>query len=413
MIDAGTYGEVDTLPPAYLDHVAHLATLDRYPLVQEGTVFHCRLNAERIDNLARQGASEVDGRYRALSRPHILHVGVTTYCNLSCPACPTGNSAMGRPAEHLDFPVYRRVVEEIGEGLMLMLFWDWGEPLMHPRIADMIALASARDIKTVISTNGSVADSPRHLQRLVAAAPTQVIVCVDGARQASFEKYRVGGSLARVLDTVERLAELRAAAGSDYPVIEFRSLATRYNEHEFPQLLALAQDRGADVFSVKSLRPYDYRGVDIDDELAPLTDRFARYRYGDHGPSAQARRMESGGPLRCRKPLFAPTLNSDGQLAFCSYVGEDEGIFGAIPDSGFDALWTGRASQQRKQQFLDRQGIDSCTRCFFRGDHPPTMLYTVALGALPADYSLQEPWSSAAFLGEYRRLMRAIRAADD
>jgi MoaA/NifB/PqqE/SkfB family radical SAM enzyme len=287
---------------------------------------------------------------------------------------------------------------------MLMLFWDWGEPLMHPRIVDMIRDARRHDIHTIISTNGLAGDSPERLRALVDAGLSYIIVCVDGATQETYSAYRRGGRLARVLTTLRNLV---AARGSrPYPVIEFRSLATRYNELEFPQLLALAQDHGADIFGVKSLRPYDYRGVELDHDLVPDNDSLARYRYGGAGRRDPSSREHRGGPLRCQKPLFAPTLNADGTLAFCSYATAPVENFGSLPRDDFARWWQADVVLENQRQFLDSGGTDACRTCYFRGDHVPTMLYTVGLRELPPDIRLQRPVRSAEFLEHIRRAVR-------
>jgi MoaA/NifB/PqqE/SkfB family radical SAM enzyme len=80
-------------------------------------------------------------KYFESSYPHILNVWVTTCCNLCCPACSTGKASLGRPREHLNFDFYRRTVDTLRDHLLFMLFWDWGEPLLHPRLPEMIAHA--------------------------------------------------------------------------------------------------------------------------------------------------------------------------------------------------------------------------------------------------------------------------------
>jgi len=393
----------DDLPKSFTIHHDHYKKLKKLVLAQEGVEFHCKLTKARARNMALQAASHELRPHREISVPHIVHVGITTYCNLNCPACPTGNSGLGRAAEHLELGAYERMLDEIGDRLMMLLFWDWGEPLMHPRISNFISLASRQDIFSLISTNGLVACSERQLTRLIESGLSYIIVCVDGATQESYDKYRIGGDLSRVLTTIERLVKLRGE--SAYPVIEFRSLATRYNENEFPALLRMAQDTGADIFSVKSLRPYDYRGRDVDGELAPLTDRFARYRYGKAGRRDASSRSSDSGPLRCGKPLFAPTLNSDGELAFCSYVQDESNFFGNLNKRGFSEIWNDPQTLAKKVDYLNNGGVAACDSCYFRSDHLPTVLYTVALKSMPDNIRLQNPITPDAFLGEYETIM--------
>jgi MoaA/NifB/PqqE/SkfB family radical SAM enzyme len=368
-----------------------------FPIAQEGLVYHCPLDRRRRGNLALQRINLALLERGEPSLPHIVHVGVTTICNLRCPACPTGTRALGRPSQHLDYEVYARMVDDLRGCLMFALFWDWGEPLLHPRIADMVRHATRRRIKTVISTNGTGGNSLRRLEALVDAGLDVIIVCIDGADQATYERYRRGGRLSDALTTIERLTEARCRQGAKL-VIEFRTLANRYNEAQLPQLLGMAEASGCDVFSVKSLRPYDYRGHDVDGELVPLDAGLARYGYGGAGERRATSRIQPQGRLRCGKPLYAPTLNSDGTLAFCSYVRYEEEIFGPVDDVGFRRLWRARASREKRLHFQRAGGTRSCETCYFRTGHKPTILYTVPLRDLPEDISLERSTRREAFL---------------
>lgn len=378
---------------------ARICTSGTFPLIQEGLVLHCPLTLSRRRNLALELVNQRFLNFGEPALPHILHIGVTTMCNLHCPACPTGTAALGRPAEHLAFDLYARTIDELQDTLMLQLFWDWGEPLMHPRLPDMVEYASRSGIMTVVSTNGTVANTEKQIDRLVSARPSVMIVCVDGADQQTYEKYRAGGKLSRVLDTIRRLREAKDRQGTPYPVIDFRTLALRDNAHQMPELLRMATDTGAELFSVKSLRPYNYRGANVDSDLVPLEPGMSRYSYGEAVPDP-SRRLDfvRSGPLRCAKPHHSPTLNSDGTLAFCSYAAHPQEKFGEVAAEGFRRLWRSRRSREIRMRFARRGGSETCDTCYFRNDHTPTILHQVPLRELPPDITVAWPKTPGEFL---------------
>jgi MoaA/NifB/PqqE/SkfB family radical SAM enzyme len=393
------------------EYAARLRQLWRqasFPIQQEGVLYHCPLTLRKRHNLALQQVNKQLLHRRDVVLPHILHVGVTTLCNLRCPGCPTGTKALGRKGEHLDFDLYCRVVDELRHTLMFMLFWDWGEPFLHPRLADMIRHAKKSGIKTVVSTNGTTRNSREQIENLVAAQPDVVIVCIDGATQESYSAYRVGGKLDTALATIRRLAESKRKLQTNYPVVEFRSLATKYSEHEMPELLAMAEAVGADCFTVKTLRPYDYRGRDIDNELVPLSAELARYTYESNGPRSKDDRIRiNGGPIACGKPLYAPTLNSDGMVSFCSYARADNEFFGNLADTSFRALWQSREAAAKRLFFLENDGTEACASCYFRTEQKPTVIHAVPLRPFPGDLSLLRPETKDAFLSAYARGLAA------
>jgi radical SAM protein with 4Fe4S-binding SPASM domain len=166
-----------------------------------------------------------------------------------------------------------------------------------------------------------------------------------------------------------------------------------------PELLRLADSVEADIFSVKTLRPYDYRGHDVDNELVPLHPKLARYAYEKSKTEKNLQRIQEIGKLNCGKPFYAPTLNSDGQLVFCSYASYEDEFFGNLAESSFRKVWNSSASRRKRLEFKHRQGTRSCETCYFRIKHKPTMLHTVLLRELPEDLQLERPETRESFLG--------------
>ncbi len=370
--------------------IAEVRKMETCDLHQERLIMHCPLNAAKRRNLAMHGINRSLLACTELARPHILHVGVTTRCNMRCPACPTGTGSLGRAGEDLNFDTYCRTVDSLRGSLMLMMLWDWGEPFLHPKLTDMVAYADQSDIRTIIATNGNVVLSPEKMEQFVRAKPSVVIICIDGADQETYESYRCGGTLETALKTIRDLVETRDRLGQSVPVVEFRTLATAGTENQMPDMLKLAEENGADLFSIKTLRPFNYRGESIDETMAPSSDMLSRYQYqGGERESGTREGLVSEGELICNKPLYAPTLNSDGVLAFCSYTQKEHECFGNLSNQPFDSAWKNPAARQRKREFLQRGGLDTCKTCYFRSHHKPTVICQVLLRPLPEGFDLE------------------------
>ncbi len=389
----------------YKHRLSELQQMETFPINQERLIYHCPLSNKKRRNIARQAINRNLLKYYEIAYPHILHVGVTTHCNLHCPACPTGTKSLGRPAEHMDFELYRQAVDALRDSLLFMLFWDWGEPLLHPHLPEMISYATDSQIRTVISTNGNAGNTQKRIDSLVAAGPSTIIVCADGADQETYQTYRKGGKLERVIQTIKLLSETKQRLGVSSPLIEFRSLATKRSESQLTELLKLAQDSGADLFTVKTLRPFNYRGIDIDDILVPDQEALSRYNYKEGERKASGRNdLTSKGELCCAKPLYAPTLNSDGTLAFCSYAQNETEIFGSLAENRFDQVWRNAHSRSLRIDFQQAGGTISCQECFFRNQHKPTIIYQVPLRPLPDFIEIEMPLSIESFLEECSRI---------
>ncbi len=79
----------------YKNSLNYYRNIESLPLLQEGVVYYCPLSDAKRRNLARQAINKTFLRWKEIAKPHIIHVGVTTCCNLSCPACALGTGDLG------------------------------------------------------------------------------------------------------------------------------------------------------------------------------------------------------------------------------------------------------------------------------------------------------------------------------
>src|ERR1700722_16719967 len=80
-----------------------------------------------------------------LPAPLTVYVEPTNKCNLSCDFCPQSledyEDRTG-PRQHMTLSLYAKVMAEIEAlGIKSLKLYFFGEPLLHPQIAEMVALA--------------------------------------------------------------------------------------------------------------------------------------------------------------------------------------------------------------------------------------------------------------------------------
>ncbi len=114
-------------------------TFDLMPMRSTGMGLGKRLN------LLRSGMNMVHRRLTPWSMPINLQVELSNLCNLKCPICPCGSDLINRPRGHMDLDLYRRLMDEIGDNLLMIFLWAWGEPLLHPQFPEFVRIARARN----------------------------------------------------------------------------------------------------------------------------------------------------------------------------------------------------------------------------------------------------------------------------
>lgn len=210
-----------------------------------------RLTPKRLLNLYRSRWERRRIHTRLRAYPTLLTIEPTNVCNLRCPECFTGAGLLGRERSMLDFDFYTRVLDELGDRLFQLELYNWGEPLLHKRIFDMLRMASDRGISTIISTNFSVPFDADKAERLVASGLATLGVSLDGATQEVYEQYRRRGDIATVLSNVRLINDAKRKLGRTNPELIWEYHLFPHNLHEIDQARAMAAELGMTIAVTK------------------------------------------------------------------------------------------------------------------------------------------------------------------
>ena len=80
------------------------------------------------------------------------YVEITNRCNLRCAFCP----GTGRPARAMAPEEFARVLDQLRPYVSYVYPHVMGEPLLHPRLGALLALAAEREMKVCLTTNGTL-----------------------------------------------------------------------------------------------------------------------------------------------------------------------------------------------------------------------------------------------------------------
>jgi len=324
-----------------------------------------RLPIRKVLNAGLAAASIRFKTSRALGWPMHLMVEPSAHCNLTCALCPV-TAGLNRPQGHMELSLFKNLIDEIGHYLFTLLLWDWGEPFVNQAIYDMISHARTKGIKTISSTNGHLFALQDHADAVIRAGLDTLIFAVDGATQATYERYRQGGELARALDGIRMVVARKRALGSDVPFVNFRFIVMRHNEHEVPVLEELARSLGVNALTLKTLNPASQdpysanREAVKHDDFLPRDRRFWRFR----GNSMDARVRRRDNP--CKHPWYHPAVHWNGTVCSCTYDPQEKYPLGDLRESSFREIWNGEPYRKLRRQFReDWNRIPLCGECSY------------------------------------------------
>jgi radical SAM protein with 4Fe4S-binding SPASM domain len=300
---------------------------------------------------------------RPWGMPTIMQVEPTNLCNLRCAVCPI-TTGMDRDQGHMDFKLFKKLIDEAGEYLFLILLWDWGEPLLNPSVFDMISYAQKRGVKVVTSTNGHFLAKGSYAEKIVTSGLDTLIVAVDGISQETYQRYRQGGRLDQVLEGVKKVVQKKRELNALYPRINFRFIVMKHNEHEVSQLKEFARSLGVDVLSLKTFNPSP-RGQQKTGEgersFLPEKVRYRRFVYSD---DREAPARVKHNPCKCL--WNAPTIHWNGRVCSCVVDIDEKWPLGDLASQHFRAIWNGDKYRGLRRRFRkDWERLSMCRECTY------------------------------------------------
>lgn len=316
--------------------------------------------------IARMTEEMRRGQDLLVSRPIYLVLEPGAVCNLRCPHCPTGarTGTLGR--DLLNPETFQAITRHLPlDSLFEVCLFNWGEPFLNPHVLDYVAWFARRGIRVTIHTNFSARDyDDAFMENIVRSGLSHLVASVDGASQASYEKYRVGGDFDRVIGNLGRLAGARRRLGFDTPRVTYKMLLNRYNENEQQEARDIAASLGIEYASDECFfAPSEVRGQWLAEGV--------RERHGDEPLTSMKPDVPGVVTTECRQLWDTLVVNADGGVLPCCIAWSAEGVVGNLAREPFEDVWNSDRMRYLRRFVIDRNCAapdfpNLCVRCDFR-----------------------------------------------
>lgn len=277
-------------------------------------------------------------RRQAISNyPVKAYIEPTLFCNLRCPACPTGLQFDLRPSATIDINLFKQAIDEMGPYLFDLWMFNWGEPLLHRQTPEMIRYAKDKGIEKIrLSSNLSIPFTDDYIDRLAGSGLDELIVSLDGATPETYSHYRRKGELDLVRSNMRRIQEAKARLGSETPEVIWQFLVFRHNEHEIETAQAEYREWGADRLTIHGA---EMPNGEEADQFAPSTLPEHNIYHPDH-PYRQQLQNYKASKLPCSWLYGIFLLNPNGKVSPCCTVQDEKDDFAELALGGsFHGAW--------------------------------------------------------------------------
>jgi radical SAM protein with 4Fe4S-binding SPASM domain len=186
----------------------------------------------------------------------------------------------------------------------------------------------------------------------------RLIISIDGTTQETYQQYRVGGRLDKVLEGAKNIVKWKKELNSRTPFIIFQFLVVRHNEHQIEEVKALAKEIGVDDVWLKTAQVYDYENDP--NQLIPTNNKYSRYKKGKDGKM----QFKGNNQKHCWRLWHDPVITWDGAVVPCCFDKDAQHKLGDLKQQSFKELWeAGTYNKFRQQVLQSRSNIDICTNC--------------------------------------------------
>lgn len=300
--------------------------------------------------------SRITGLPSISGLPISISVEPTTSCNLRCPECPSGLRSFTRPTGMLQQEMFKNTIDQLKDTLTYLTFYFQGEPYLHPQFLDMVKYASFQGIYTATSTNAHYLKDDIAKQT-VESGLDRLIISIDGTSQDTYESYRIGGDLTKVIEGTKNIIAWKRKLKSRTPHVIFQFLVVRPNEHQIPEVYALADQLGVDQVVLKTAQIYEYEKGST---LIPVQEKYSRYRKLANGSYEIKNNLDS----HCWKMWHSCVITWDGSVVPCCFDKDAHFVLGNLNEKLFKDIWFGEQYHSFRASLLkSRSEIEICKNC--------------------------------------------------
>jgi len=268
-----------------------------------------------------------------------LGLEVTNACNLHCIMCH--RQVMKREVGFMDFDLFKECARQgIEMGVKMIIPFNYGEALLHPRLVDMVEYIKSRSRGTEVkvNTNGMLL-SKEYAKDLVDAGIDEITFSLEGCTKRSHEKIAIGSNYERVLANLMNLIDIKKENGK--PQIRVCMVRMEETASEMKQF-------------IRKWRPLvDNIGIsDMNTGYGTLRDR-----------RVEKRPLERKVP--CRELWLKLQVLWNGDVTVCCIDYDGKLRIGRVPNNSLRELWFGSKLQTMREIHRAREfeRTPICNKC--------------------------------------------------
>jgi radical SAM protein with 4Fe4S-binding SPASM domain len=267
--------------------------------------------------------------------PTHLDIEASFACQMRCPMCLRQQMTKDLTYNIMDFDLYKKIIDEAVRRGVYSIKLSWrGEPLLNPRIVDMVKYAKNMGVKDVAFLTNGERLNPKLSRGLVDAGLDWLSFSIDGMGEI-YDRIRWPSTFEGITEKVKYLKGYRDGKGLNKPLIRIQTIwgAVKHNPEGYFNYWERFAEK---VFII------------ADQIRADLVTNFKRDEN-----------------YICKEPWRRVTIGWDGKVSQCIADYDELNVLGDVKKQSIYDLWHGERFNKLRESIKNRKIFTnkSCTSC--------------------------------------------------
>ena len=297
-------------------------------------------------------------------KPSMIRLDFCSRCQLRCIECGQATGKWwvnGLKPRSLQTDNLTKLIETNPQ-IKLIETGNQGEAILNPNFAELLMICKSHNVETQLKTGVNfnyVSDAT--LEAIVDCGMKELSFSIDGASQATYKQYRIGGNFDQVVENIRRLNAVKKSRGSKRPALRWQFVVFGHNEHEIEKAREMAKTLGMNFFPKMNCKP----------DVSPVRDRLRVTKstgWGDVVDREEYKRATKRHYMgtACLQCFSRPQITPDGQLlACCKNMCSPVGSMNVFRDGLQQTINSHEAESMRRAVMGENIGETprACARC--------------------------------------------------
>lgn len=274
-----------------------------------------------INRVVKLNGNEKDNKF---SFADIAYIELTRRCNLKCKHCLNNSGVTGN--NEINYDELIRVINELIKSGIFEIRFTGGEPLLYPKIYDIIKYCTDNSVYVSIGTNGTLI-TETVIKKLKNSGLNKVIISLDGTKKVH-DSIRGKGNFDKTITAIGLLKKYEV----DYKI---NSVIMRDNMDDIITLAKQMYKEGNPLFIRRFIE--SGRGINLKDNVLKFEDyeyvksqlkeelrdgKIIRGHYINLMDETQSSRMKIPFNIRisCKAGQRAIIITPEGNIHFCGFL---------------------------------------------------------------------------------------------